>query len=908
MASSANFTLDDNEEAALILDPVSSVPPVAATTGPLQALPTDARPPTSSFLAGGANSLSFQLQDMPKLQLDTDLGVSTLAQAAHVLQENQQRIEETEAQLQALMRRHAKLVVAEQLLEQQKVLDVLSTGPQLGYDRGRPVASLLVYRCCLRWGCFSGDFPAAAVLENLSALMLVATDEDAILARTMSAARARAGISSGGALGENHLGSSPLPLPSWVGADAPAEVERAAVEAATREVAYWLAVTSILLAMVNPHLPLPSLSRGGAGGSASGAAAHGPTPLAAVAGDARASVARAASAAAAKVQELKRSVGTTITDMLGRGLLNMRRRGKGESAAAQQSAEAGSGVDEQHEQQQQEGQGSEAATGGTGTHYEALPPVPPGAGGGRGGNRKPAPTVCVPEPHATRTRASTSAPVVAAPTCASAAQPPQLAFRQQLDLLVQKTYMQMRDSLKRHVSAVLPGCVQQPNSPRDSPGREECPPGWAAAADESTDQGCTTAEDIVGGEGAGPLQPWLDLISVISHHLNLLREAHVPRILIRCLFKQTLSFVDVQLFNQLLLRPECCSTSNARYLIEGLQLLDSWLAGSGAPAAAVTAAGSAAAASGQAGLGPSAAVVTAGDDLLGQVDDLKHIRQAARFLVLANKGALRLDDFTTMCPALNMQQLYRLATTFWDDSPRPPPPPHQPLLHALPGGAPPAAAATGAAQPSDVESSAPAEPAAAAGEVEVVCGVSWGRGETEGNGSELTASTTAMGPGSGKGKMGEELGAAVGGDVQQPAEGEGVGPSDAVMEAAEAAVAAAAAAAAADEAGAVPAPPSEAVSRNVSGEVLEEMKRRHSVANNGGLIVTFLLDEDSVPLIVQGYGGGGGSSGGVSRQLLQVVNEPRLHEGLREGLPPALRSEDCPPQVFAFMIDEAAEA
>ncbi|GIL51748.1 hypothetical protein Vafri_7672, partial [Volvox africanus] len=316
MASSANFTLDDNEEPAFIPDPVSCVPPVAATPGPLQALPTDARPPTSSFSSfpgGAANSLSLQLRDMPKLQLDTDLGVSTLAQAVHVLQENQQRIEETEVQLQALMRRHAKLVVTERLLEQQKVLDVLSTGPQLGYDRGRPVASLLVYRCCLRWGCFSGDSQAAAVLENLSALMLSATNEDAILARTMSAARVLAGISSGGAPGETHLGSTPLPLPSWAGADPQAEVEQAAVEAATREVAYWLAVTSILLAMVNPHLPLTSLSRGGgAVDGASGAAAHGPTPLAAVAGDARASVARAASAAAAKVQELKKSVGNTI--------------------------------------------------------------------------------------------------------------------------------------------------------------------------------------------------------------------------------------------------------------------------------------------------------------------------------------------------------------------------------------------------------------------------------------------------------------------------------------------------------------------------------------------------------------------------------------------------------------------
>lgn len=41
---------------------------------------------------------------------------------------------------------------------------------------------------------------------------------------------------------------------------------------------------------------------------------------------------------------------------------------------------------------------------------------------------------------------------------------------------------------------------------------------------------------------------------------------------------QTLAFVNVQLFNQLLLRPDCCCTSNARYMVAGLQLLEGWLA------------------------------------------------------------------------------------------------------------------------------------------------------------------------------------------------------------------------------------------------------------------------------------------------------------------------------------------
>jgi hypothetical protein len=40
---------------------------------------------------------------------------------------------------------------------------------------------------------------------------------------------------------------------------------------------------------------------------------------------------------------------------------------------------------------------------------------------------------------------------------------------------------------------------------------------------------------------------------------------------------QVLEFVDCHLFNQLLLRPECCSTTNARYALRGLKLIDSWI-------------------------------------------------------------------------------------------------------------------------------------------------------------------------------------------------------------------------------------------------------------------------------------------------------------------------------------------
>ena len=48
---------------------------------------------------------------------------------------------------QALLKKQSSLQLAQTLLAQQRLLAVLSAGPQgLGYDAGRPVAALVAYR------------------------------------------------------------------------------------------------------------------------------------------------------------------------------------------------------------------------------------------------------------------------------------------------------------------------------------------------------------------------------------------------------------------------------------------------------------------------------------------------------------------------------------------------------------------------------------------------------------------------------------------------------------------------------------------------------------------------------------------------------------------------------------------
>lgn len=50
----------------------------------------------------------------------------------------------------------------------------------------------------------------------------------------------------------------------------------------------------------------------------------------------------------------------------------------------------------------------------------------------------------------------------------------------------------------------------------------------------------------------------------------------------QALFKQLFRFVNVQLFNQLLLRRECCSFSNGEYVKTGLEQVAHWINGAGA--------------------------------------------------------------------------------------------------------------------------------------------------------------------------------------------------------------------------------------------------------------------------------------------------------------------------------------
>ena len=79
------------------------------------------------------------------------------------------------------------------------------------------------------------------------------------------------------------------------------------------------------------------------------------------------------------------------------------------------------------------------------------------------------------------------------------------------------------------------------------------------------------------GSSAQLSQHWATILEVFEGLLSTLRQANVPAFLVRKLFQQLFSFVNVQLFNQLLLRRECCSFSNGEYVKTGLGEVEQWI-------------------------------------------------------------------------------------------------------------------------------------------------------------------------------------------------------------------------------------------------------------------------------------------------------------------------------------------
>ncbi|PKA47048.1 hypothetical protein AXF42_Ash011722 [Apostasia shenzhenica] len=135
---------------------------------------------------------------------------------------------------------------------------------------------------------------------------------------------------------------------------------------------------------------------------------------------------------------------------------------------------------------------------------------------------------------------------------------PAILFKQQLTACLEKIFGLLRDNVKRELSPLLSQCIQAPKSNRTPTGRTSKLPGVSAQQ---------------------PLKAhWECIIEFLNSFLVELHQNYVPSFFIRKLITQVFSFINIQLFNSLLLRRECCTFSNGEYIKSVLAMLEKWLA------------------------------------------------------------------------------------------------------------------------------------------------------------------------------------------------------------------------------------------------------------------------------------------------------------------------------------------
>ncbi|KAJ6746493.1 MYOSIN [Salix koriyanagi] len=173
---------------------------------------------------------------------------------------------------------------------------------------------------------------------------------------------------------------------------------------------------------------------------------------------------------------------------------------------------------------------------------------------------------------------------------------PALLFKQQLTAFLEKIYGMIRDNLKKEISPLLGLCIQAPRTSR-------------ASLVKGRAQANAFAQQAL-------IAHWQSIVKSLNSYLKTMKENNVPPFLVRKVFTQIFSFINVQLFNSLLLRRECCSFSNGEYVKAGLAELEQWCD-------------------------------EATEEFAGSAwDELKHIRQAVGFLVIHQKPKKTLNEIT----------------------------------------------------------------------------------------------------------------------------------------------------------------------------------------------------------------------------------------------------------------------
>ncbi|KAL4561162.1 hypothetical protein LXL04_033324 [Taraxacum kok-saghyz] len=180
---------------------------------------------------------------------------------------------------------------------------------------------------------------------------------------------------------------------------------------------------------------------------------------------------------------------------------------------------------------------------------------------------------------------------------------PALLFKKQLAVYVEKLYGFIRNSLKKDLSHLLSSCIQAP---------------------------------ITSDGKSFPTTYWESIIESLTGVLDTLKEFNAIMPSLTCApLVSVYSYIDVQLFNSLLMHKECCTLGNGQYVKSGLAKLEAWCTQATAEYA------------------DSAS------------DELKRVRQAVGFLVIEKKSKITYDQLTTtICPVLSVHQIHKMCTFY----------------------------------------------------------------------------------------------------------------------------------------------------------------------------------------------------------------------------------------------------
>ncbi|CAI5519690.1 unnamed protein product [Closterium sp. Naga37s-1] len=209
-----------------------------------------------------------------------------------------------------------------------------------------------------------------------------------------------------------------------------------------------------------------------------------------------------------------------------------------------------------------------------------------------------------------------------------------LVFKQELAVLLDDAFLELRASVNLELQTLVSLLAQSPTA-----NAQHMREFWAAA-----------------------------LVSLRST-VGCMQANRVPTVLARHLLWQVLHFLDVRLFNGLMLRSHWCpiTLANGEAMEQGLLALEAWLSEHVHPWLDGAAAGMGMSRSvGSLGAGTAAGSVGGGSRAL-LIDALQHTYQAVVLLTSKQKARKTMEEVVSMCPSLNFTQLTILCSWFEDE-------------------------------------------------------------------------------------------------------------------------------------------------------------------------------------------------------------------------------------------------